>query len=121
MECRVNAEDPARDFAPAPGTIAEFAVPGGPFTRIETHGRVGLVVPPYYDSLLAKAVVWAPDRDQAIARMERVLGEFLVRGPGITTTTGFLRQVLANPLFLAGAHTTAMVDQMLDKQATVGQ
>jgi acetyl-CoA carboxylase biotin carboxylase subunit len=119
IECRVNAEDPARGFAPAPGTIAEFEVPGGPFTRIETHGRAGLTVPPYYDSLLAKAVVWAPDRDQAIARMERVLGEFLISGPGIRTTTGFLREILANPLFRRAAHTTAMVDEMLGKQGDV--
>jgi acetyl-CoA carboxylase, biotin carboxylase subunit len=117
IECRVNAEDPAREFAPAPGTLSEFTIPGGPFTRIETHGRPGLRVTPYYDSLLAKAVVWAPDRDQALARMERVLSEFRVTGPGISTTTGFLREILAHPQFRAARHTTGFVDELLARQA----
>src|SRR5260221_7969583 len=108
IECRVNAEDPERGFAPAPGVLREFEIPGGPFTRVDPHCRPGLTVTGDYDSLLAKAVVWAPDRDQAIARMDRVLGDFRVVGPGITTTIGFLRDVLSHPLFRAAKHSTLL-------------
>ena len=112
IECRINAEDPERGFAPAPGTLSRFEVPAGPFTRVDTHGRPGLVVTAHYDSLLAKAVVWAPDRSQAIARMDRVLGDFAVTGPGVTTTIPFLRDVLAHPAFRAAEHTTSLIDEI---------
>ncbi|GAA4612157.1 acetyl-CoA carboxylase biotin carboxylase subunit [Actinoallomurus liliacearum] len=115
IECRVNAEDPERGFMPASGTLERFEIPGGPFTRIDTQCRPGFTVPPYYDSLLAKAVVWAPDREQAIARMDRVLADFTVSGPRVATTIPFLREVLAHPLFRSGKHTTSLLDQMLDQ------
>ncbi|MGF1432052.1 acetyl-CoA carboxylase biotin carboxylase subunit [Kitasatospora sp. LaBMicrA B282] len=115
MECRVNAEDPARDFAPAPGVLAEFVPPGGPFVRIDTHAYPGWRVGPDYDSLVAKACVWAPDRDQAIARMDRVLGEFRIGGPGVRTTVGFLQRTLAHPLFQLAEHTTGLVGSMLEQ------
>jgi acetyl-CoA carboxylase biotin carboxylase subunit len=113
IECRINAEDPERGFAPTPGAVRDFVIPGGPFTRVDTHCRPGLAVTGDYDSLLAKAVVWAPDRRQAIARMDRVLSDFSIAGPGITTTIGFLRQVLAHPLFRAARHSTSLVDRLL--------
>ena len=113
IECRINAEDPERGFAPALGVLQDFVVPAGPFTRVDTHCRPGLTVTGDYDSLLAKAVVWAPDRDQAIARMDRVLGDFSIAGPGITTTIGFLREVLAHPLFRTAQHSTSLVDQIV--------
>jgi acetyl-CoA carboxylase biotin carboxylase subunit len=119
IECRVNAEDPGRNFAPAPGVLADFIVPGGPFTRVDAHGRPGLAVAPYYDSLLAKAVAWAPDRDQAIERMLRVLAEFRITGERVTTTIGFLRQVIGHPVFRGGTHTTGFVDQLLDGRETL--
>ncbi|MDH6117696.1 acetyl-CoA carboxylase biotin carboxylase subunit [Kitasatospora sp. GAS204A] len=109
IECRVNAEDPERDFAPAPGLLAEFVPPGGPFVRVDTHAFPGWRVGPDYDSLLAKTSVWAPDRDQAIARMDRALGEFQVAGSGVRTTLGFLREMLAHPLFRTARHTTGLV------------
>jgi acetyl-CoA carboxylase biotin carboxylase subunit len=115
IECRVNAEDPARDFAPAPGVLEEFDPPGGPFVRVDTYGRAGGTVSPNYDSLLAKAVVWAPDRERAIDRMRRALGEFRVSGPGVRTTTGFLRDVLDHPRFRGNRHTTALVDSILSE------
>jgi acetyl-CoA carboxylase biotin carboxylase subunit len=121
IECRVNAEDPARGFAPTPGTLAEFDTPGGPFTRVDTHCRTGLTVTGDYDSLLAKAVVWAPDRDQAIARMDRALSEFNVAGRGMTTTIGFLREVLTDPLFRSGKHSTSLIDQILDQRPPTAQ
>ncbi|WP_329561498.1 acetyl-CoA carboxylase biotin carboxylase subunit [Kitasatospora sp. NBC_01266] len=115
IECRVNAEDPDRDFAPAPGLLAEFVPPGGPFVRVDTHAFPGWRVGPDYDSLLAKTSVWAPDRDQAIARMDRALGEFQIAGAGVRTTLGFLRETLAHPLFRAARHTTGLVGSRLEE------
>lgn len=119
IECRVNAEDPERGFLPTPGVLDEFVPPTGPFTRVDTHGHSGMRITPYYDSLLAKVLVWAPDRDQAIARMDRALSEFYVTGRGVRTTIGFLRDVLGHPLFRTGQHATSLVDDILsgEKQA----
>jgi acetyl-CoA carboxylase biotin carboxylase subunit len=117
MECRVNAEDPARDFAPTPGLLTEFVPPGGPFVRVDTHAFTGWRVGPEYDSLLAKTVVWAPDREQVCARMDRALAEFRARGDGICTTTGFLRKVLARPEFRSAVHTTGLVAEMAAEAA----
>lgn len=110
IECRVNAEDPERDFAPTPGTLTEFVPPGGPFVRVDTHAYTGWRIGPDYDSLIAKSIVWAPDRDQARARADRALAEFRVVGPGVRTTIPFLRQIMARPEFAAATHTTALVD-----------
>ncbi|MGP4000594.1 acetyl-CoA carboxylase biotin carboxylase subunit [Streptomyces sp. 8N706] len=118
LECRVNAEDPARDFAPAPGLLTEFVPPSGPFVRVDTHAGPGWRIGPDYDSLLAKTVVWAPDRDQALARMDRALGEFRVVGEGVRTTVGFLRETLARPEFRAAEHTTALVARILGARGT---
>jgi acetyl-CoA carboxylase biotin carboxylase subunit len=112
IECRINAEDPDRDFLPTPGLIEEFLPPGGPFTRVDSHVQPGARITADYDSLLAKLIVWAPDRAQAIARMDRALGELRLRGRGICTTAGFLRDVIAHPLFVDAKHTTGLVDQM---------
>lgn len=119
VECRINAEDPARDFAPTPGTLTEFTPPGGPFVRIDTHAFTGWRIGPDYDSLLAKAVVWAPDRDQACARMDRVLAEFRITGDGVRTTAGFLRTVLDRPEFRTATHTTGLVAAMGDQAVEV--
>ncbi len=88
--------------------------PGGPFVRVDTHGFPGYRVPASYDSLLAKLVVWAPAREQALDRMDRALAEFRVRGPGVHTTNSFLREVMRNPVFRSGDHSTAMVEQLLE-------
>jgi acetyl-CoA carboxylase, biotin carboxylase subunit len=119
IECRVNAEDPSRDFLPTPSVLDEFAPPAGPFIRVDTHGLAGMRITPYYDSLLAKVLVWAPDREQAISRMHRALSEFRVAGHGVHTTIAFLRDVLDHPLFRGGQHSTSLVDAMLidDKEA----
>jgi acetyl-CoA carboxylase, biotin carboxylase subunit len=119
IECRINAEDPRHGFAPAPGRLTEFRCPGGPFTRVDTHGHPGLMITPDYDSLLAKVVVWAPDRAQAISRMDRALSEFRASGPGVATTTDFLRGVLASQLFRNAEHTTALVDQLSTGRSAV--
>ncbi|GAA1858753.1 acetyl-CoA carboxylase biotin carboxylase subunit [Asanoa iriomotensis] len=110
IECRVNSEDPTRDFLPTAGTVHEFEPPAGPFVRVDTHGYPGMRISPHYDSLLAKVIVWAPERDQAIARMDRALQEFRVEG--VSTTTRYLRDVLAHPLFAHAKHTTSLVDEI---------
>ncbi|MFI1395484.1 acetyl/propionyl/methylcrotonyl-CoA carboxylase subunit alpha [Streptomyces sp. NPDC020681] len=111
VECRVNAEDPARNFAPCPGTLEEFVPPGGPFVRVDTHGYSGWRVPSQYDSLLAKVITWAPERGQALDRMDRALAEFRVAGPGVHTTIPLLRDVLADPVFRDGKHNTSFLDE----------
>ncbi|SBT42862.1 acetyl-CoA carboxylase biotin carboxylase subunit [Micromonospora auratinigra] len=115
IECRINAEDPARGFVPTPGVLTEFDLPGGPFVRVDTHARRDLRISPAYDPLIAKLIVWAPDREQAVTRMRRALGEFRIGGPGVHTTSEFLRTVLDDPLFRAGKHDTSIVDTVLDQ------
>jgi len=110
LECRVNAEDPSRDFAPAPGLLTGFTPAGGPFVRVDSHARAGYTVPANYDSLLAKLVVWAPDRDGAIARMRRALEEFEVTG--VPTTIGFLARVVDDPEFRSATHDTSLVARL---------
>jgi acetyl-CoA carboxylase, biotin carboxylase subunit len=113
IECRVNVEDPTRDFAPAPGVLTKFTPPGGPFVRVDTHGFTGYKVPAAYDSLLAKVIAWAPDRTTAIARMRRALAEFEVDGAGVHTTCAFLDQVMADSEFAEGKHDTGLVARLL--------
>ena len=120
VECRVNAEDPDRNFAPCPGMLDEFVPPGGPFVRVDTHAYPGWRVPPEYDSLLAKVIAWAPDREQALDRLDRALAEFHIGGAGVRTTIPLLRDVLANRCFRAGRHTTTLLEEMSDGQAAGG-
>ena len=113
VECRVNAEDPQRQFAPTPAMVSRFVPPGGPFTRVDTHGFPGWQIGPDYDSLLAKVVVWGHDRDEALRRMDRALGEFDVDGAGLATTIPFLRRVLVDPEFRKASHGTGLVDRLV--------
>jgi acetyl-CoA carboxylase biotin carboxylase subunit len=113
IECRINVENPDRDFAPTPGVLEEFMPSGGPFVRVDTHAFPGYRIPASYDSLLAKLIVWAPTREHALDRMDRALAEFRVRGPGVHTTTNFLREMIRNPVFRSGDHTTTIVEQLL--------
>ncbi|GAA4057921.1 acetyl-CoA carboxylase biotin carboxylase subunit [Actinomadura miaoliensis] len=112
IECRINAEDPDADFRPTPGVLEVFRPPGGPGTRVDSGFAQGDRVPSHYDSLIAKLVVWAPTREQAVARADRALAEFTVHGPGVATTVPLLRELLAHPDFAAGRHHTNLVDQM---------
>ncbi|MFI6295230.1 acetyl/propionyl/methylcrotonyl-CoA carboxylase subunit alpha [Nonomuraea sp. NPDC050790] len=115
IECRINAEDPAADFRPTPGRLDVFRPPGGPGVRVDSGFAQGDRVPPDYDSLVAKLVVWAPTRAQAIARADRALAEFAVEGPGVATTLPLLRELLAQPEFAAGTHTTGFVTDYLTR------
>ncbi len=104
IECRVNAEDPSRNFQPSPGRIDTFHPPGGPGVRVDTHVYAGYTVPPFYDSLLAKLIVQGRDRAEAIRRMQIALESFVVEG--VTTTIPFLARVMQHPHFLRGdVHT----------------
>ncbi|GAA3441444.1 acetyl-CoA carboxylase biotin carboxylase subunit [Planomonospora venezuelensis] len=118
VECRVNAEDPRAGFRPTPGRLEVFRVPGGPGTRVDSGFAQGDTVPPNYDSLVAKVIVWAPSREEAIARAQRALAEFEVGGPGVATTIPLLRQLLAHPSFERAEHTTRFVDELMAEQPT---
>ncbi|MBL6722908.1 MAG: acetyl-CoA carboxylase biotin carboxylase subunit [Candidatus Margulisbacteria bacterium] len=109
MEFRINAEDPDNGFMPMPGTIELFLPPGGPGVRIDSHCYPGYKVPPNYDSLLAKLIVWAPNRLECIERSKRALKEFII--DGVPTTIPFHLKVLDHPEFVAGNVTTAFIDQ----------
>ncbi|GAA2805511.1 acetyl-CoA carboxylase biotin carboxylase subunit [Saccharopolyspora taberi] len=113
IECRVNAEDPARDFAPTPGTLTRCVLPGGPFVRVDTHIEHGYKIPALYDSLLAKLIVWAPDREAALAKMRRALAETEIRGAGVTTTAEFLAGLLDHPRVRASEHDTALIGSLV--------
>jgi acetyl-CoA carboxylase biotin carboxylase subunit len=107
IEFRINAEDPTRDFLPAPGTITVFRPPLGPGVRVDTHVFEGYTVPPYYDSLLAKVLVWAEDRPAAIARARRALSEFEL--DGVPTTQALAMDILEAESFLSGSYTTSFL------------
>jgi acetyl-CoA carboxylase biotin carboxylase subunit len=111
IECRINAEDPARNFAPSPGTIHTFHLPGGPGVRVDTHAYAGYKVPQYYDSLLGKLIVHASTRDEAIRRMKRALTETVIEG--VHTTIPFLLQVMDNPDFIAGEVDTKSLERWM--------
>lgn len=98
---------------PPRASWSSSSLPGGPFVRVDTHCFTGYRVPAAYDSLLAKLVVWAPDRPSALARMSRALTEFRISGPGVHTTTEFLQQVVAHPLFAEAKHDTGLLDKIL--------
>ncbi len=108
IECRVNAEDPARDFAPCPGTVQNLHLPGGPGIRVDTHLFTGASIPPYYDSMVAKVLAHGATRDEAIARMRRALQEFSLEG--IKTTVPLLLEILHDAPFLSGRYDTAYLD-----------
>ena len=108
MEFRINAEDPEHGFRPCPGTITRFEPPSGPGVRIETYAHTGTRISPYYDSMVAKLIVSAPNREETLARGRRALDEFVIEG--IKTTIPFHRRVLDNEVFCNGGATTAFIE-----------
>jgi acetyl-CoA carboxylase biotin carboxylase subunit len=117
IECRINAEDPDNNFAPTAGRLETFVPPGGPWTRVDSHCYPGWMVSPFYDSLIAKLIVWAPDRERAIDRMQRALAEFEISGRGVKTTIPFHQRILANEQFRSGDVTTDFVEQFMAEEA----
>jgi len=108
IECRINAEDPFHDFRPSPGVIQSLNFPGGPGVRVDSHIYQGYMIPPYYDSMVAKLITFAPTRDGAIAKMRRALDEFVIEG--IQTTIPFHRKMMDNKDFIAGTFDTKYLD-----------
>ncbi len=114
IECRINAEDPFNDFRPSPGKITSFHSPKGHGVRVDTHVYAGYVIPPYYDSMIAKLICRAPTREECIRKMQRALDEFIVEG--IKTTIPFHRQLMRDPQFQKGNfHTGFLNDFVLEE------
>jgi acetyl-CoA carboxylase, biotin carboxylase subunit len=109
IECRINAEDPYRNFQPSPGTITAYHPPGGPGVRVDSHVYAGYQVPPFYDSLLAKVIVHGNSRAEALTRMKNALETFVLEG--VTTTIPFLVRVLQHPEFVAGKVDTKFLER----------
>lgn len=114
IECRINAEDPDT-FVPSPGRITAFRVPGGPGIRVDTAAYADAVIPPYYDSLIAKLVAHGRDRAEAIARMHGALDGFVVEG--IKTTIPLHKRILAEPDFIAGKFDTHFLERLTPVEA----
>jgi acetyl-CoA carboxylase biotin carboxylase subunit len=114
VECRINAEDATRGFRPSPGRIDRVVLPVGEGLRVDTHVQAGSVVPPYYDSLLAKLIVHGTDRDDAVARALVALD--LLRIEGVTTTVPVHQALLADPEFRAGGVDTSFFERFLDSR-----
>ncbi len=111
IECRVNAEDPFNNFQPSPGKIDLYYAPGGRGVRIDSHAYTGYIVPPYYDSMIAKVIAVGTTRDNAIHRMRRALSEYIIRG--VKTTIPFQQRIMHDPDFVRGKYHTGFVAKML--------
>ena len=110
IECRINAEDPDRGFAPSPGNVTEFYAPGGPGIRVDTHVYSGYFIPPYYDSMIAKLLAHGNSREEAISRMRRALDEFVIAG--VSTTIPFHKLMMQHEGFLSGHFDTGTIERM---------
>ena len=108
IECRINAEDPDRNFLPAPGEINGYITPGGFGVRVDSHVYSGYKIPPYYDSLISKLMCWAPDREQARRRMYRALKEYVITG--VKTTLPFYQELIEDEVFISGNFDTGFMN-----------
>lgn len=113
IECRINAEDPARNFAPSPGTIGLYYAPGGLGVRVDSHAYSGYTIPPHYDSMIGKLICSGKTRKEALERTYRALSEYLVRG--IKTTIPLHKAIMADPVFIEGKATTAYMEDFLSR------
>ena len=109
IQCRINAEDPDNNFAPCPGTITHYNQPGGHGVRVDTHVYAGYRIPPYYDSMIAKLIVVAQSREEAITKMERALDEYIIEG--VKTTIPFHQRLMKNEKFRSGNFTTKFMEE----------
>ena len=109
IECRINAEDPSRGFAPSPGEIRDLHLPGGQGIRIDTAVYSGYTIPPYYDSMVAKLIVWAQNRPEAIRKMQSALGEVVLEG--IDTNVDYQYEIISHPDFIAGDLDTSFIEK----------
>jgi acetyl-CoA carboxylase, biotin carboxylase subunit len=118
IECRINAEDPDKDFRPAPGEISSFHVPGGHGVRVDTAAYAKYVIPPYYDSMIAKLIVRAETRRKAIEKMKYALEEFIIEG--IPTTISYHKKIFSHPDFISGNFDTSFIQKLSDSQKESG-
>ena len=109
IECRITAEDADNDFRPQTGTVEQYLPPGGPGVRVDSHLYAGYTIPPHYDSLLSKLIVWAETREAAIARMQRALEEYVIEG--VTTTIPFHQRLLKHEGFIRGDTYTRFLQE----------
>jgi acetyl-CoA carboxylase biotin carboxylase subunit len=109
IECRINAENPDKNFAPSPGKITDFHMPGGLGVRVDTHAYANYYIPPYYDSMIAKLIVTADSREEAIKRMYRALDEFIIEG--VYTTIPFHKKVMRHEKFIEGDYDTSFIEK----------
>ncbi|HTJ78885.1 MAG TPA: acetyl-CoA carboxylase biotin carboxylase subunit [Rariglobus sp.] len=116
IECRINAEDPARNFVPSPGTIGLYYSPGGHGVRVDSHAYSGYTIPSYYDSMIGKLICYGPDRKTAIQRTYRALNEYLIRG--IKTTIPLHKAIMCDPTFIEGKATTAYMEDFFARTPT---
>jgi len=116
IECRINAEDPYNDFRPSPGVIHTLHTPGGHGVRLDTHVYGGYVIPPHYDSMIAKLITTAQTREEAINKMKRALDEFVIEG--VKTTIAFHRQLMDHPDYVAGNYTTKFMEDFEMKSSS---
>lgn len=114
IECRVNAEDPSRNFIPSPGCIDLYYAPGGHGVRVDSHAYGGYIIPPYYDSMIGKLITYGRTRDVAIQRMYRALSEYIIRG--VKTTIPLQKAIISDPKFQAGEATTAFMEDFLERK-----
>ena len=113
IECRINAEDPTRNFMPSPGTIGLYYSPGGHGVRVDSHAYSGYQIPPYYDSMIGKLICYGKTREIAVDRMYRALNEYLIRG--IKTTIPLHKAIMLDPVFREGKATTAYMEDFLNR------
>ena len=113
IECRICAEDPARNFAPNPGEITLYYPPGGHGVRVDSHVYGGYVIPQHYDSMISKVITFGRSRELALDRMYRALSEYIIRG--IKTTIPFSMAVIRDPVFRQGAATTSYVEEFINR------
>ena len=111
IECRINAEDPFDDFRPCPGRIEMYYAPGGRGVRVDSHAYAGYTIPPHYDSMIGKLITFGKDRREAMDKMSRALGEYMITG--IKTTIPFEQAILQDPNFRRGVYTTNFIEQLL--------
>jgi acetyl-CoA carboxylase biotin carboxylase subunit len=111
IECRINAEDPFDDFRPCPGRIEMYYSPGGRGVRVDSHAYAGYTIPPYYDSMIGKLITYGKDRREAMDKMSRALGEYMING--IKTTISFQQAILQDPNFRRGVYSTNFIEQLL--------
>jgi acetyl-CoA carboxylase, biotin carboxylase subunit len=111
IECRINAEDPFDEFRPSPGRIEMYYQPGGRGVRVDTHAYAGYVIPPTYDSMIGKLITYGKDRREAMDKMSRALGEYMITG--VKTTIAFQQAILQDPNFRRGVYSTTFIEQLL--------